>query len=86
MLNASTFGDAADICMLVHLVRHACQHLRNAIFAYYRLLAANQSDYGRGLFLKKTWRVSLSIGVRIAMIRCLVCLLRIFKNVSRTYE
>ena len=28
---------------------------------------------------KKTWRVSLSIGVRITMIRCVVYLLRIFK-------
>jgi hypothetical protein len=31
------------------------------------------------IFLKKTWRVSLSIGVRITMIRCVVYLLRIFK-------
>jgi hypothetical protein len=53
MLNVSTFGNAADICMLVHLVPHACQHLRNAIFAYYRRLAANQGDYVRGRFLKK---------------------------------
>jgi len=29
--------------------------------------------------LKKTWRVSVSIGVRITMIRCVVYLLRIFK-------
>ena len=29
--------------------------------------------------LKKTWRVSFSIGVRITMIRCVVHLLRIFK-------
>jgi hypothetical protein len=28
---------------------------------------------------KKTWKVSLSIGVRISMIRCVVYLLRIFK-------
>ena len=39
---------------------------------YYCLLAANQGNYARGLFLKKIWRVSLSIGVRIAMIRCVV--------------
>jgi len=32
-----------------------------------------------GFSLKKTWRVSLSIGVRITMIRCVVYLLRIFK-------
>ena len=31
------------------------------------------------LFLKKTWRVSISIDVRITMIRCVVYLLRIFK-------
>ena len=30
-------------------------------------------------YLNKTWRVSLSIGVRITMIRCVVYLLRIFK-------
>jgi hypothetical protein len=33
----------------------------------------------RSLFLKKTCRVSLSIGVRITMIRCIIYLLRIFK-------
>jgi len=32
-----------------------------------------------GLFLKKTSTVSLSIDVRITMIRCVVYLLRIFK-------
>jgi hypothetical protein len=30
-------------------------------------------------YVKKTWKVSLSIGVRITMIRCVVYLLRIFK-------
>jgi hypothetical protein len=30
-------------------------------------------------FPLKTWKVSLSIGVRITMIRCVVYLLRIFK-------
>jgi hypothetical protein len=45
------------------------------------VLAANQGNYVRGLFLekKKTWRVSLSIGLRITMIGCVVYLLRIFK-------
>jgi len=33
----------------------------------------------RGFFLKKTWRVSLSFGVRITMIRCVVYLLGIYK-------
>jgi hypothetical protein len=32
-----------------------------------------------GFFFKKTWRVSLSIGVRITMIHYVVYLLRIFK-------
>ena len=31
------------------------------------------------IYLKKTWRVSLSIGVRNTMIRLVVYLLRIFK-------
>ena len=30
-------------------------------------------------YVKKTWRVSLSIGISVAMIRCVVYLLRIFK-------
>jgi hypothetical protein len=33
----------------------------------------------RQFFLKETWRVSLPIGVRTTMIRCVVYLLRIFK-------
>ena len=48
--------------------RHIC---------YYSFLAANQGKYVRGLLLKKTWRVSIS--VRITMIRCVIYLLRIFK-------
>ena len=27
MLNVSTFGNTADICVIVHLVPHACQHI-----------------------------------------------------------
>jgi hypothetical protein len=80
MPNVSIFGNAADIYAKVHLVPHACQHLLNAIFGYYCLLAANQGNYVRGLFLKKNGRVSLSIGVRITTIRCVVYLLRIFKR------
>jgi hypothetical protein len=53
MLNVSTFGNTADICAIVHLVQHACQHLLRATFAYYCLLAANRDNYVRGLFLKK---------------------------------
>jgi uncharacterized membrane protein len=36
-----------------------------------------------GLFLEKAWRVSLSIGVRITMIRCVVYLLRVIKMFHR---
>jgi hypothetical protein len=51
MLNVSTFGNMADIYVIVHLIPHVCQHLLNAIFAYYCLLAENQGNYVRGLFL-----------------------------------
>jgi len=27
MLNVSTFGNTADICAIVHLIPHACQHI-----------------------------------------------------------
>jgi hypothetical protein len=43
--------NTADIYAMVHLVPHTCQHLLDAIFAYYCLLAANQGNYVRGLFL-----------------------------------
>ena len=56
--------------MLTFTERHIC---------YYCLLATNQGNYVRGLFLKKTSIVSLSIDVRITMIRRVVYLLRIFK-------
>jgi hypothetical protein len=49
MFVVSTFGNTADICVIVHLVAHECQHLLNAIFAYYGLLAVNQGTYVRGL-------------------------------------
>jgi hypothetical protein len=45
MLNLSTLGITAHIYAIVHFVPHACQHLLNAIFVYYCLLAANQSNY-----------------------------------------
>jgi hypothetical protein len=80
MLNVSTFGNTADIYAIVHLVSHACQHITvDGHTCYYCLLAANQGNYVRELFLKRTWKVSLSIGVRMTMIRCVVYLLRIFK-------
>jgi hypothetical protein len=55
MLNMYTFGNTADIYVIVHLVPHACQHLLNAIFAYYCLLTANQGNYVSGFFLKKNF-------------------------------
>jgi hypothetical protein len=73
-----TFGNMADIYAIVRVVPHTCQHLQNALFAYYCLLVANEGNYMRRLFLKKNFE-SLSIGVRIAMIRCVFYL-------SRTYE
>jgi hypothetical protein len=79
VLNVSTFSNMADVYAIVHLLRHPCQHITIDHICCYCLLAANQGNYVRGLFLKKPWRVSLSIDVRIAMIRCVFCLLRIFK-------
>jgi hypothetical protein len=51
-LNLSTFGNKADVYATVHLVPHACQHITIDHICYYRLLAANQGNYVRGLFLK----------------------------------
>jgi hypothetical protein len=80
MLNVSTFDNTADIYAIVPLVPHVCQHITvDSHTCYYYLLAANQGNYVRKLFLKKTWRVSLSISVRITMIHCVVYLLIIFK-------
>jgi hypothetical protein len=80
MLNMSTFGNTADIYAIIHFVPHSCQHITaNGHTCYYCLLAGNQGNSGRELFLKTNWKVSLSIGVRINMIRCVVYLLIIFK-------
>jgi hypothetical protein len=52
MLNVSTFGNTADIYATVHLVPHACQHITiDGHTCYYCLLAANQGNYVRELFL-----------------------------------
>jgi 2-phosphoglycerate kinase len=78
----STFGNTADIYAVVHLVPHTCQHITvDGHTCYYCLLAANQGNYKRKHFLKRTRKVSLSIGIRISMIRCVVNLLLIFKIV-----
>jgi hypothetical protein len=77
----STYGNTADIYAIFHFVPHACQHVTvDGHTCYYCLLAANQGNYVREFLLyKKTWKVSLSIGVRITMFLCVVYLLRIFK-------
>jgi hypothetical protein len=81
-LNVSTFGNTAGISAIVHLVPHAFRHIVvDGHACYYCLLATNQGNYVCELFLKKTWKVSLSIGVIFTMIRCVVCLLLIFKLV-----
>jgi hypothetical protein len=52
MLNISTFGNMTDIYAIVHLVPHACQHdTVDGHTCYYCLLAANQGNYVRELFL-----------------------------------
>jgi hypothetical protein len=54
MLNVSTFGNTATIYAIFHLVPHACQHITvDGHTCYYSLLAANQCNYVRELFLKK---------------------------------
>ena len=56
-----------------------CSSLLNAIFAntvFWRQIRATMCA---GFSLKRTWRVFLSIGLRITMIRYIVYLLRIFK-------
>jgi hypothetical protein len=54
LLDVSTFGNTADIYAIVHLVPHACQHISvDGHTCYYCLLAANQGNYVRELFLKE---------------------------------
>ena len=79
MLNVSTFGNTTDIYAIVHLVPHACQHITvdqsHSSGISQRQIGANMCE---GFSLKKTPTVSLSIDVRINVIRCVVHLLRIF--------
>jgi hypothetical protein len=71
MLNVSTFGNTADMYATVHLIPHACQHITvDGHTCYYCLLVANQGTMCVRFSLKKTLKVSPSIGVRITMIRC----------------
>jgi hypothetical protein len=53
ILNVSSFGNTADVYAIVHLVPHACQHITVDHICYYCLIAANQGNCERGLFLKK---------------------------------
>jgi hypothetical protein len=53
MLNVSIFGNTADVYAIVHLVPHACQQITVDHIWYYCLLAANQGNYVRRLFLNK---------------------------------
>jgi hypothetical protein len=54
MLNVSNFGNTADIYAIVHLLPHACQHITvDGHTYYYCLLAANQGNNVREVFLKK---------------------------------
>jgi hypothetical protein len=84
MLNISTFGNTADIYVIVQRTRFLLipKHKMTA-HVYWKpyLLLSPSGKLGKlcaGFPLKK-WRVSLYIGVRITMIRCAVYLLRIFK-------
>jgi hypothetical protein len=52
MLNVFTFGNTADIYAIVQLVPNACQRITvDGHTCYYCLLAANQGNYVRELFL-----------------------------------
>jgi hypothetical protein len=53
---------------------------------YCCFLAANHGSSARGLSLKNTYRGSVFISPRIIMTCCVLYLLQIFLNVSRTYE
>jgi hypothetical protein len=51
-LNVFTFGNTADIYVIVHLVPHACQLITvDGHTSYYCLLAANEGNYVREIFL-----------------------------------
>jgi hypothetical protein len=81
MLNVSTFGYTADIYTIIHFILHASayhgrpepQQRRYCCF-----LAANHGSSVRGLSLKNTWRVFLSIDLRIIMTHWVVYFLLIF--------
>jgi hypothetical protein len=76
------------ILIYAHFLRNTTRQSEKAVMYYgrrpYLLLLSPSGKSGqlcaRAFPLKKTWKVSLSIGVRITMIRCVVYLLLIFKT------
>jgi len=66
----STFGNKADNYAIVHFVPHACQHITiDQIHSSGDAVAKILEISGEWKYVQKTWRVSLSIGVRTTMIR-----------------
>jgi hypothetical protein len=63
MLSLYTFGNTADIFAIFHLVPHACRHITvGGHTCYYCILAANQGNYVRELFVLKNSKVSVCRG------------------------
>jgi hypothetical protein len=85
MLNVCTFGYMADVYMIIRFIPHTCQHItvdqrpEPHHSSYCCFLAANHGSSACGLSLKNTWRVYLSIGIRIIMTCYIVCLLQILQ-------
>jgi hypothetical protein len=65
MLNMSTFGNMADIYAIVHLVPHMSAY--HGLWPYLLLLSPSgkSGQLCARAFPYKTWKVSLSIGVRL---------------------
>ena len=74
--SVGTFHRCFDSCRLWYAdTRVERDGLSHIYLAYYQ----RWTHWASVKYVKKTWRVSLSIGVRITMIRCVAYLLRIFK-------
>jgi hypothetical protein len=86
MLNVSIFGNNADIYASVHLFSHACQHIMVDQSHYYCLLAANQGNYVRGLFLVKKFNCFSLYRRKINRDPLHSLVVANFLNVSRTYD
>jgi hypothetical protein len=80
MLNVSIFGNMADIYSIVQRTRflRVSKH-RMTAHVYWRSYLLLLFPSGKSGQLKKSWRVFLSISVRITIIHCVVYLFRIFK-------